>query len=124
THRDLWLRPIGTVGLVAALAAGALALQQALAAWPAGSAASAASWLLLTIYAVVRCIERAGDGLFRPALAAHAACAAVVLLCAEAAPLLGRTPHGGGLVLLGSAFLVLGELLARIRQPAARSGAR
>ncbi|HEY0987910.1 MAG TPA: hypothetical protein VGD80_12690 [Kofleriaceae bacterium] len=151
THRDLWLRPIGTVGLVAALAAGALALQQALAAWPAGSAASAATWALLTIYAVVCCIERAGDGRVadrippipghtspepqaqpdapsssrsRPALAAHAACAAVALLCAEAAPLLGRTPHGGGLVLLGSAFLVLGELFARIRHPAARPGAR
>jgi hypothetical protein len=116
THRDLWRRPIDAIGLVAALAAGALSVQRAIAAWPHGSATSAATCALLAVYAVAGCSQSRG--------AAHAACAAVASLCAEAAQLLGHPPRGDGLVVLGAAFLLLGEALARSGHPAARSGAR
>lgn len=120
THRALWLPPLEAIGLVAALAAGAMAVRQALTAWPVGSATSAATGALLAVYAIACGIQSVTGG----RLAAHAACAAVAVLCAEAAPLLGHPPHGAGLVLFGAALLGVGEAVARAGHPAARAVAR
>jgi len=43
THRELWLRPIGALGRLAALAAGVMAVLQALIAWPTGSVTAAST---------------------------------------------------------------------------------
>jgi hypothetical protein len=125
TRRALWHPPVAALGLIAALAAWTLAGLQTAAAWPHGSATAAATYGLLAAYAIARCVSPlAGDRRLAAALAAHAACALVALIAADAAQLLGREPRGAGLVALGAGYLVLGELLARSRHPAAPRGAR
>lgn len=125
SHRALWRPPIAALGLLAAVAALGMAAAQAIAAWPTGSATAALAGALVAIYAIVRSVRPlAGDGRPAAALAAHAACGTVALVCAEASQLLGHRPHGTGLVLLGSAYLVLSELLAGRRHPAAPPAAR
>jgi hypothetical protein len=125
THRDLWHRPIRELSLLAALAAGGMSFQQSMSLWPEGSGSSALAYVLLAAYSITRCIKPViGDKRHAPLLAAHAACAAVALLCTEVTHLLGHQPRGEGLVLLGSGFLLLGEALARSQHPAARPGAR
>lgn len=127
THRDLWIRPIGELALLAALAAWAMACQQLISSWPSGSNTAVWTYVLLATYAITRCIKPViGDKRYAPVLATHAACTIVALLCTEVAQRLGLRPdgEGDGLVLLGSGFLLLGEALARIRHPAARPGAR
>ncbi|HMA10119.1 MAG TPA: hypothetical protein VKP68_19725, partial [Ramlibacter sp.] len=127
THRDLWIRPIGELALLAALAAWTMACQQLIVSWPSGSNTAVWAYVLLAAYAIIRCIKPVvGDKRHAPALAAHAACVILALLCTEVAQQLGHRPdgQGDGLVLLGSGFLLVGEALARIRHPAARPSAR
>lgn len=124
TWRALWSPAIAALGGCAALAAGALALAESLAAWPAGSLAVVATCALIAGYAVLRCAAL-GEGAWRGVrlAAAHAACAAVALGSVAAAHVLGEQPRGAGALMLGAGYLVLGEGLGRVRHAAARAAA-
>ena len=124
THGELWEPPIRQLGLVAALAAGAIALPLGVLAWSDGSPGVALTSALLAGYAIARGIRLGGDARRALHAASHAACAALAGLCLELAQLLGHPPGRGGIVALGAGFLVAGEAVARSRHAAAAPAAR